>query len=1084
MSKVENVLAPKLNGPVEQSVAADFDEDLYLTLNPDVATAVAEGKCASGLAHWFTHGQEEELAGDRPGINNEHYYLVPPEWNIARPNEADIAAFDAAVYLDRYPDVRAACGNSPEAAWLHWLNHGRSEGRVARPLLNRRRENRIDLIAKRPFGVNMYAPFSAKSGLGSAARGYLQALRTLNIPIHLVNIDMSKGYLRIAARDYDIQPKYLINLLHINADAIEQFLCLFQDNHFDNAYNIGIWAWEMNVLRPDWYPAFSAVDEVWTPSSFNSNAVAAIAPVPVHTMNHVISPPRSARFDRSYFGIPDGFLFLAAFDVGSSMERKNPEAVIEAFQRAFGERNDVLLILKFHSGYHNPKVVQTLLRTVASAPNIMVNSNRLCEEEWGALQACMDCFVSAHRSEGFGLNIAEAMQLGKPVIVTGYSGNMDFTNDRNSYLIPYSMQPIEQASGPYLPNYLWAEPDRAALAQLMRQVVENPAARNQIASAASETIRSTLSADQIGARILRRFSELGLHRQLPPYVSLLGHSSVLQPPAANITEPIVDPARAAGRPVLSVIVPVYNVPAVYLIKCIESVRAQTYQYWELCLCNDASTDEMTVDVLRHYQGTDPRIRIRHLHANLGISGASNAAVSLATGSYLVMLDNDDELTPDALQYIAEAVVKDPGIDALYADEDKLDIEGRSCDHFHKPDWSPEHLESVMYTLHPLTVRTSLFLRLGGFRSEYSGAQDWDLMLRVSRVTDAIHHIPHVLYHWRMIPGSASAEVDAKPEALRAGARALQDHVLAKYGAGNARAEPGEIVGFYRVRHTIRGNPPVTLLITTNNSTLTLPGREPFVMVDNLIRSIREHTAYGNYRILVVDNGNSTEIQVSERAKYGVMMHSYRGPLSPFNFADKANFALRQLRTEFVVLMNDDMEAFDDDWLTALLEFSQQHGVGACGGKLLHADGTIQHVGSVLGIGGGAAHMYHGFPGDFVGYNGYTHAIRNYSALTGACLATRRGVLNEVGGLDTRLAIDFNDTDLCLRMRQHAYRIVYTPHSKMYHFESKTAARASQNPEEVALFGSRWASVVANDPYYNPNLSRERHDFSLREPKSS
>lgn len=1066
--------------PVVVQSAEEFDEELYLALNPDVASAVSEGRLASGWDHWLAEGREDELVGHRPAITHERHYrscLSQPE---AAPSEGDLASFDAGVYLDRNPDVREATGESPEAALDHWVKHGRFEGRVAWLQRSPRRRS-IDLgaVASRPFGVNLYAPFTAKSGLGSAARGYLRALRAVNVPTQIINVDMNGGDLRIASRDYDSQPKYRINLIQINADTIDQFAGLFQDDRLDRAYNIAIWAWEMNVLRPDWYPAFSIVDEVWTLSSFNSEAVAAIAPVPVRSMNCVVPLPKPTRFDRAYFDLPNGFLFLTAFDVGSSMERKNPQAVIEAFQSVFGGRDDVYLILKFHSGHHNPKVVRSLLRDVANTPNIIVKSNNLSEEEWTALQACMDCFVSAHRSEGFGLNIAEAMQLAKPVIATAYSGNMDFTSERNSYLIPYAIRPIERASGPYLPNYLWADPDRDALARLMQRVYQNPAERQRVARAGAETIRATLSAPVVGARMLRAFDEMGLRQELPPYVKALGRSATIQPPPAIATEPLADPVRLAGRPVLSVIVPVYNVAADYLIKCIDSVRAQTYVHWELCLCDDASTDEQTIGVLRSYQGTDPRIRIKHLHSNLGISGASNAAAMLATGRYLVMLDNDDELTVNALQHIADAVIADPEIDALYADEDKLDAEGRRRDHYHKPDWSPEHLESVMYTLHPLTVRTSLFFRLGGFRSEYSGAQDWDLMLRVSRETDAIHHIAKVLYHWRMIPGSASAEVDAKPDALLAGARALQDHVAAKYGAANAVAEAGEIAGFYRVRHAIRGNPPVTLLITTNNGMLTLPGRKPFVMVDNLIRSILEKTSYGNYRIVVIDNGNSTAKQARERQRQGVTTHSYLGSILPFNYSDKANFALRQLRTEHLVLMNDDMEAFDREWLTALLEFSQQHSVGACGGKLLHADGTIQHVGSVLGVSGGSAHVYHGFPGDFVGYNGYTHTIRNYSALTGACLATRRGVLNEVGGFDSRLAIDFNDVDLCLRMRKHDYRIVYTPYSKMYHFESKTAVRDSQNPSEVALFRSRWASIVENDPYYNQNLSRDRHDFSLR-----
>jgi GT2 family glycosyltransferase len=249
------------------------------------------------------------------------------------------------------------------------------------------------------------------------------------------------------------------------------------------------------------------------------------------------------------------------------------------------------------------------------------------------------------------------------------------------------------------------------------------------------------------------------------------------------------------------------------------------------------------------------------------------------------------------------------------------------------------------------------------------------------------------------------------------------------------------------------------------------------MVVNLIESILERTSYPQYRIVVVDNANTSAKQQRWLRKAGVDLHSYGGPASPFNYPDKANFAARQVKTEHIVMMNDDMEVVNDEWLSALLEFSQQPNVGACGGKLLHADGTIQHVGTVLGVNGGSAHVYHGFPGDFVGYNGFTHVIRNYSALTGACLATRCSVLNEVGGWDPRLAIDYNDIDLCLRMRQQGYRIVYTPYSQMYHFEGKTSVRTSQNPAETELFMSRWKDAVSNDPYYNPNLSRTRHDYA-------
>ncbi len=1059
------------------ALPAGFDEALYLALNPDVDSAVRQGHIASGLAHWLEYGRNDEIAGHRPTLLHEQHYRISADIRMSPPTAEEIAAFDAEAYLEANSDVRFAIGGDAQSALRHWIEHGRYEGRLSS---NRktylRRVKQPSAIAAKPFGVNFYAPFAARSGLGSAARGYLAALRAIGMPIHLVNIDVSSGQFRVAAREYEVPGPYRINLIQVNADALDRFYNLFRHGRFDNAFNIAIWAWELNVLRPDWFTTFAAVDEVWTLSDFNSQAVAPMAPLPVITMNCVVPQPPPSSFDRAYFGLPDGFLFLTVFDVGSSMIRKNPHAVVAAFRAAFADRSDVHLVLKFHAAHADPAALRAFLADVHGVPNVIVRAGTLTNEQMHGLQTCCDCLVSAHRSEGFGLNIAEFMQLGKPVVVTGYSGNMDFTTPENSYLVPYRPQQLEASSGPYLPGYQWAEPDQEVLAEQMRLVVADPAEAARRGALAAQTIRDRLSAAAIGERMRARFTALGLEQALPAYVALLARAPMAAAPVAEATAALTTAAAIAAAPTVSLVVPVYNVAAEYLERCIGSVLAQTYLRWELCICDDASTRAETREVLARFKGTDPRIRIRRLERNAGIAGASNAAAAMATGAYLLMLDNDDELTPDAVQKVVDAVRANPKIDALYSDEDKLDTSGRRCDHYFKPDWSPEHLESVMYTLHPLTVRTSLFLKLGGFRQEFSGAQDWDLMLRVSRETQAIHHIPNILYHWRMIPGSASAEVDAKPAALDAGGRALEDHVAAKYGAA-ARVEPSGLQGYYRVRHQVMGEPPVTLLITTNNSKLTLPDRKPFVMVENLITSIEAHTDYRNIRIVVVDNGNTPPKLQARYRRSGIALHSYAGSMDPFNFADKANFAFRQVRTEHVVLMNDDMEAYDDDWLRALLEFSQQPEIGGCGGKLLHADGTIQHVGTVLGVNGGAAHVYHGFPGDFVGYNGYTHVVRNYSALTGACFATRMGVVNEVGGLDPRFAIDFNDIDLCLRMRRHGYRLIYTPYSRMYHFESKTAVRTSQAPGEVQLFNERWSEIVERDPFYNPNLSRTRHDFA-------
>jgi GT2 family glycosyltransferase len=384
----------------------------------------------------------------------------------------------------------------------------------------------------------------------------------------------------------------------------------------------------------------------------------------------------------------------------------------------------------------------------------------------------------------------------------------------------------------------------------------------------------------------------------------------------------------------------------------------------------------------------------------------------------------------------------------------------------------------MYVLHMLVVRKKLFLELGGFREAYAGAQDFDLMLRLSRSTTRIHHIPKALYHWRALPGSAAAVVDAKPYALKAGLRALEDHVAIRHGK-HAWVEDGLLPGTFRVRRQLLGTPRVSLLILTNNGALELPGRPRFQMVDNLVDSILRRTAYRNFEIVVVDNSRLSAAQKARFAGLGVRVENYAGPVVPFNYAAKANFALRVCRTEHLVMLNDDMEVINEDWLSSLIELSQEPEIGAVGGRLLHADGSIQHVGCVIGVNGGSAHIYHSFPNTHVGYNGFTHLIRNYSAVTGACFATRKSVVAQVGGFDESFAVDFNDTDLCLRMIESGYRVAYTPYCQLFHFEGASAQRTTQNAEEHRRFVSRWARYMENDPYFNPNFAKNRFDFTVK-----
>lgn len=1062
---------------------AFFDEELYLALNPDVGEAVARGEMAGGRAHWDRCGRAEEAQGLRPALTDDALYgaAVAPSAEVP----PDISRFDADTYFLLYPDVLQALGPSREAAVHHWLHHGRLEGRTGPGVAPYRHwQVRPHAVLEKPFGMNVFGPFAAVSGLGTAARNLLRALRTTGIPLDIRPYDVSRGKPRITAAERARPARYRINLILANADQMARLAAVYDDGMFDDAYNIAVWAWEMAAFRPDWYTAFGPVDEIWTNSRFEMDSIGAMSPVPLtHVKLPVEVVPADGRRGREVFGIPqDRFVFLVAFDVGSTSARKNPRLVVEAFRAAFAGRENVFLVVKFHSNAVEPTVTRQITQALRGADNVLLISDMLPEGDMALLRAACDCFVSAHRSEGFGLNIAEFMALGKPVIATGYSGNLDFFDARVGYPIDYRLVEVEKQTGPYMPFYVWADPDRASLVAQFRAVYEDQAEAWRRGAAAAQRIRQELSPVRIGMDIRRRIHEAGFAAPLPPYLRWIGRTRGITGPSpvAALSPAAREAILALGqnRPVISLIVPVYNVPDRYLAQCVASVQGQIYPFWELCLCDDASTDDGTRAVLARLQGSDPRIRIRRLAANGGISAATNAALEMATGEFVAFLDNDDVLTPDALLEIARTLLASPDADVIYTDEDKIDENGRLIDTYFKPDFSPEHLESVMYVLHMLVVRKKLLLAAGGLRSAFDGAQDYDLMLRLSRMTDRILHIPRALYHWRAMPGSAAAVVDAKPWALEAGFRALSEHVVEKHGK-HAWVDKGLLPGTFRVRRKILGQPRVSLLILTNNGSVELPGRGRFHMVDNFVDSILRRTDYKNYEIIVVDNSKLSAAQKARFAELGVRVENYPGRVVPFNYAAKANFSIRCARTEHVVILNDDMEVADEGWLTALLEMSIEPEIGAVGAKLLHADGSVQHVGCAIGVCGAAAHVYHSYPGDFVGYNGFTHLIRNYAAVTGACLATRKSLLAQLGGFDESFAVDFNDTDLCLRMQEAGYRVVFTPYAQLFHFEGASAQRTKQNPEELKRFVARWGRFVENDPYFNPNFDKARFDFAVR-----
>lgn len=536
-----------------------------------------------------------------------------------------------------------------------------------------------------------------------------------------------------------------------------------------------------------------------------------------------------------------------------------------------------------------------------------------------------------------------------------------------------------------------------------------------------------------------------------------------------------DVAALPYQPLISIITPVYNTDPRWLRACVESVRRQIYPNWELCLCDDASPSPETAAALREFEG-DPRIRIVRLANNEGISGASNAALAAATGEYVALLDHDDELTPDALAEVVRYLNETPGTDLLYSDEDKLDEAGRRCDACFKPDWSPEHFVHRMYTCHLTVMRRAIVDAAGGFRKGYEGSQDYDLWLRAIHLTHRIGHIPRVLYHWRKLPQSTASAGTAKPWAQDAGRLALQDYV--KRAGLDAEVLPGAAQGLFRVRRRIAGRPLVSIVIPTTGRMREVRGRAHDLLAQ-AIRTIAQRTEWPEWEIVIV--ADPAGLQPSSVAALAGTRHRVITVAAdgPFNFSRKINAGVAASAGEHVLLFNDDIEPIDRDWMTAMLEYSQDPAIGAVGAQLLYPDGRLQHVGMLLGVSGVAAHAYHQHPGSTQGYFGSVIGPRNVSAVTAACLMTRRAVFDEAGGFDETFPIDFNDVDYCLRVRRAGYRIVYTPYARLYHHESASFGARQQDQAGIDEMRRRWAEAIANDPYYNRNLTREFPDYRLR-----
>lgn len=522
-----------------------------------------------------------------------------------------------------------------------------------------------------------------------------------------------------------------------------------------------------------------------------------------------------------------------------------------------------------------------------------------------------------------------------------------------------------------------------------------------------------------------------------------------------------DDALPTSGPLMSVVVPVFRPAPWFLEDCVRSVVEQTYQDWELCLCDDGSADAAVTETLRRMAASDPRVTVVTLPANEGISAATNRAVAEGTGEFVVLLDHDDVLESTALAEIASAAAARDGVDVVYTDEDHLDGIGRPCRPHFKPDWDPDLLLAYPYLGHLLTVRRELLERIGGFRSAFDGSQDFDIMLRSTEHARAVVHVPKVLYHWRMVPGSAAGEPDAKPWAHDASRRVLEDALTRRDIDGTVDAGP--FAGGYHVRRRVHGAPTVSVII---------PFRDQPSLTTDCLASLERSAGHPVHEVVLVDNGsNEPETrylrqQWERRPRTRVL--EYPGP---FNWSAINNMAAAHCSGNMLLFCNNDIEATGEGWLRALVEQGQRPEVGAVGALLHYPDGSVQHAGVVLGMQGIATHLFQGLPPGRQGYMAWDAVVRRYSAVTGACMLVRRQVFDVVGGFDEQLPVAFNDIDFCIRLGQAGYGVVYSPLAELTHHESVSRGLSGYSADFARFLSLWWGLLQEDDPAYNRNLGR-------------
>jgi len=523
------------------------------------------------------------------------------------------------------------------------------------------------------------------------------------------------------------------------------------------------------------------------------------------------------------------------------------------------------------------------------------------------------------------------------------------------------------------------------------------------------------------------------------------------------------------QPLISVLIPVYNINQVFLSECIDSILNQTYQNFEICLVDDASKLQETKETLKAYEKKDTRIKVKYRAKNGHISRATNDCLKLANGEFVALVDNDDTLAENALYEVVKALNENKKLDFIYSDEDKLDLNGIRCNPHFKPDWSPDTLMSLNYICHLAVIRKSLVEEVNGFTVGLEGAQDHDLFLKVTEKTNRIHHIPKILYHWRMGEGSTSMTIKNKDYASDKGAIAIQNALERRGLSGSVQKD--EKSGYYIVNYELKQQPKISIIIPTRDYSETL---------DTCLSSLFQKTTYKNYEVIVVNNNSKEKETFDLFARFKKKYKNFKviDANMEFNYSKINNLAIKEAKGEYIVLLNNDTEIITPEWLDKMVGYASLSHIGAVGVKLLYPDTTVQHGGVILGLGGVASHAYIGTSREDLGMYGRLRVPYDYSAVTAACLMVKKEKFYEVDGLEENLSVAYNDIDFNLKLLKKGYNNIFLPQVELFHFESKsrgmdtTTEKYQRFLKESDYMYKKWPRVIKNDVFYNPNFSKK------------